>query len=193
VPWPAARTLWLARFGRVADWIVQSELKRQNIATPFAFEEVAQGILMLPSVATTLKGRADRIDVDDAGHAIVYDYKTGPPPTGKQQKHFNKQLLLEAAMIEEGAFHAVGPRAVRAATFIGIGSTPEEKNAPLEEEPPQQVIAQLVSLFASYLKEDQGYPSRRAMDLDTAERDYDQLARVGEWDSSDDPVREVLK
>ena len=193
VPWPAARTLWLARFGRVADWIVQSELKRQNIATPFAFEEVAQGILMLPSVATTLKGRADRIDVDDAGHAIVYDYKTGPPPTGKQQKHFNKQLLLEAAMIEEGAFHAVGPRAVRAATFIGIGSTPEEKNAPLEEEPPQQVIAQLVSLFASYLKEDQGYPSRRAMDLDTAERDYDQLARVGEWDSSDDPVREALK
>jgi len=193
VPWPAARVLWLARFGRAADWIVQSEARRQNIATPFAFEEAAQGCLVLPGVATTLKGRADRIDIDDAGRAIVYDYKTGSPPTQKQQKHFNKQLLIEAAMIEEGAFEAVGPRAVRAATFIGIGSKPEEKNAPLEAEPPQQVIARLVSLFAAYLKEDQGYPSRRAMDLETAERDYDQLARVGEWDGSDDPVREVLK
>lgn len=192
VPWPAARALWLARFGRAAQWIVDTEVIRQSIATPVAFEDTAIGRLILPSIGTTLEGRADRIDVDDAGQVILYDYKTGSPPTKDQQKHFDKQLLIEAAMVEEGAFEALGPRIVRGAQFIGIGSNPKTEDAAIADEPTQQVMAELVSLLGAYLEPDKGYTSRRALYEDRQARDYDQLARFGEWDVTDEPHPEVL-
>ena len=192
VPWPAARSLWFARFERAASWIVETEHIRQSIATPTLFEEDAIGRLTLPSIATTLEGRADRIDVDPSGDVIVYDYKTGKPPAKKQQTHFDKQLLIEAAMVEQGGFKKLGPRGVRAAQFIGLGSTPSTEDAPIADEPGHKVLAELVGLLSAYLEGDKGYASRRAIEKDTYERDYDQLARFGEWDVSASPEPEVL-
>ncbi|MEL6450919.1 MAG: double-strand break repair protein AddB [Pseudomonadota bacterium] len=193
VPWPAARALWLARFQRAAQWIVDTEAVRQTRATPTLFENAAQGRLTLAPIATTLEGRADRVDVDDTGAVILYDYKTGAPPTKDQQKHFDKQLLIEAAMVEQGGFDALGPRPVRAAQFIGLGNTPKVEDAPLDDEPPAQVIAQLIALLSAYLEGDKGYTSRRALYEDRQDRDYDQLARFGEWDVTDAPTPEVLE
>ncbi|WP_223421875.1 double-strand break repair protein AddB [Tateyamaria pelophila] len=192
VPWPAARILWLTRFGRAAQWIVDTEAERQSIAKPIAFEDTAKGLLTLPSIGTQLVGRADRIDMDEQGQVILYDYKTGPPPSKDRQKHFDKQLLIEAAMVEEGAFETLGSRVVRAAQFIGIGAKPTTVDAAIDEEPTRQVLAELVSLLGAYLEPDKGYTSRRALDMDTDARDYDQLARFGEWDATDDPNPEVL-
>lgn len=192
VPWPAARALWLARFGRAAPWIVETEAVRQSIATPFAFEDTAVGRLDLPSIGTAIEGRADRIDVDGDGQAILYDYKTGSPPTKDQQKHFDKQLLIEAAMVEEGGFETLGARIVRSAQFIGIGSKPKVEDASIVDEPTRQVIAELVSLLGAYLEPDKGYTSRRALYEDRQARDFDQLARFGEWDVTDEPNPEVL-
>ena len=192
VPWPAARALWLARFERAASWIVETETHRQSIATPSLFEEDAKGRLLLPSVATTLEGRADRIDIDPAGDVILYDYKSGAPPSKDKQKHFDKQLLIEAAMVEEGAFEKLGPRSVRAAQFIGLGSNSRIEDAPIDEEPGGKILAELVSLLSAYLEGDKGYASRRAMEKDADARDYDQLARFGEWDVSADAHPEVL-
>jgi RecB family exonuclease len=39
---------------------------------------------------------------------LIYDYKTGTPPSKKEQQVFDKQLLIEAAMVEEGGFKEVG-------------------------------------------------------------------------------------
>jgi double-strand break repair protein AddB len=192
VPWPAARALWLARFDRAAQWIAETEAIRQGIATPAVFENAAIGRLTMASISTTLEGRADRIDLDDNGQAILYDYKTGAPPTKDQQKHFDKQLLIEAAMVEEGAFEALGPRLVRAAQFIGIGANPKTEDAPIADEPTHQVIAELVSLLGAYLDAEKGYTSRRALYEDRQARDYDQLARFGEWDVTDEPTPETL-
>jgi double-strand break repair protein AddB len=192
VPWPAARALWLARFGRAAQWIADTEAIRQSIATPAVFENAATGRLTMPSIGTTLEGRADRIDLDENGQAILYDYKTGAPPTKDQQRHFDKQLLIEAALVEEGSFEALGPRVVRAAQFIGIGANPKTEDAPIEDEPTRQVIAELVSLLGAYLDVEKGYTSRRALYEDRQTRDYDQLARFGEWDVTDDPTPEAL-
>ncbi|WP_299045143.1 double-strand break repair protein AddB [uncultured Tateyamaria sp.] len=193
VPWPAARALWLARFERAADWIIETEQVRQALATPTLFEREATGKLDLVAIKTELVGQADRIDVDDAGTVILYDYKTGPPPTKDQQKHFDKQLLIEAAMVEEGGFATLGPRPVRAAQFIGMGSTPRIENAPLDDEPPRTVLADLVGLLSAYLEGDKGYTSRRALYEDREARDYDQLARFGEWDVTQDPFPVVLE
>ncbi len=193
VPWPAARALWLARFQRTAAWIVETEVVRQSIATPTLFENKAKGILQIPSIATTLEGRADRIDVDADARVILYDYKTGSPPTQDQQKHFDKQLLIEAAMVEQGGFAELGPCLVRGAQFIGLGTNPRTENAPLTDEPPSQVLAELVGLLGAYLEGDKGYTSRRALYEERESRDYDQLARFGEWDVTDLPVPEVLE
>lgn len=189
VPWPAARALWQARFDRVAEWFVETERDRQMRATPTLFEDEAIGRLDLPSVGMTLEGRADRIDIDEAGRAVLYDYKTGNVPTKPEQTHFNKQLLIEAAMIEAGGFSRVGPRDVLAAEFIGIGSDPKSLAAPLDEEPGAKVLSHLTALLAAYLDPDKGYTARRAFKSDRFDGPFDHLARLGEWDVTDAPVK----
>ena len=183
-PWPAARAMWLARIERVADWFIAQETKRQNYSSPVAFEKAARGKHVFEDLGFTLTGFADRIDLTDAGDALIYDYKTGTPPSKKEQKLFDKQLLIEAAMVEEGGFSEVGAASVANAIFIGLGSKPVEISAPLDEEPPAEVLAGLEELIASYLAVTQGFTSRRMVKTEEIAGDYDQLARFGEWDGT---------
>ncbi len=188
VPWPAARALWTARFQRAAEWIVATEKERQSIATPIALEAEAKGKLVMAASGITLEGRADRVDLDQSGDVILYDYKTGQPPSKDQQLYFDKQLLIEAAMIEQGGFADIGPCPVRAAQFIGLGNPPKTVDAPLGEEPPIKVLAALDALLHAYQAPDKGFTSRRAIYTEREARDYDQLARYGEWDVAEDAV-----
>ncbi len=142
---------------RVADWFIEGEQARLTRSKPVAFEDDARGLLELPDLGFTLRGVADRIDRNLSGEIQIYDYKTGNPPTDKQQKHFDKQLLIEAAMVEEGAFKKIGAAPVSRATFIGLGNKPVEIDAPLEEEPPQVVLENLRTLIAAYLDPAQGF------------------------------------
>ena len=192
VPWPAARALWLARLQRMSERFVAREAKRQSKATPTALENEAQGKLVWPDIGFSLIGRADRIDQTACGDVMLYDYKTGAVPSAKEQKYFDKQLLIEAAMIEAGAFHAVGAQRVTEAVFIGLGSKMTEVSAPLQEEPPAQTLAQLRLLIEAYLDPAKGFTARRMMQKDSYGSDYDLLSRFGEWDVTDDPVPEDL-
>lgn len=124
---------------------------------------------------------------------ILYDYKTGSPPTKAQQKSFDKQLLLEAVIAEKGGFADIPASTVIGATYIGLGSKPGETDAPLAETAPTQIWQEFEALIAAYLSPDQGFLSRRAMFKSDVVGNYDQLARYGEWDIADDPVPEVLK
>jgi double-strand break repair protein AddB len=192
VPWPAARTIWLARIARIADWFIEKERDRLATALPVAFEGDARGQLEIPSLGFTLRGIADRIDRNASGEIQIYDYKTGTPPTEKQQKHFDKQLLIEAAMVEQGAFKAIGPAPVSRATFIGLGNPPGEVDAPLEQESAHDVLENLTKLLEAYLDPEQGFTSRRMMEKAIFSGEYDHLARYGEWDASDDAAPEDL-
>ncbi|MDW3223675.1 MAG: double-strand break repair protein AddB [Paracoccaceae bacterium] len=193
VPWPAARAMWLARIDRIAQWFVDREQDRRTYSTPVAFEGQAKGKLVWPEIGFTLTARADRIDQSTDGDALLYDYKTGKPPSAKQQGTFDKQLLIEAAMIEEGAFETLGVHHVAMAIFIGLGSNPEEIPAPLDNEPPREVLTNLRKLIDTYLSAEQGFTARRMMQEDKIAGDYDLLARFGEWDATDDPIPEDLK
>jgi len=190
VPWPAARLMWLARIERIADSFLADETRRQSQGTPLAYE--IRGKAEIEPLGFTLTCMADRIDQGDQG-LLLYDYKTGTPPSKKEQTYFDKQLLLETVIAEKGGFSDVYAASVAGAYYIGLGSGAGQAAAPIDIETPAKVWAEFEDLIARYLSEEQGFLSRRAMFSDRETGDYDQLARFGEWDITDTPKVEVLQ
>lgn len=189
-PWPADQRLWFARIERFVDGFLQGEVARQAEATPSAFE--TKGKITLDGVDFTLVGKADRIDIAPDGAALIYDYKSGQPPSKPQQVHYDKQLLLEAAMIELGAFGDIGQRPVIKAEFIGLDAKTTIVPVPLDEHPPAEFWTEFTALMQKWAEPWLGYTSRRSnMKIDEMGY-YDHLARYGEWDESTPATREDL-
>lgn len=189
-PWPAMRILWRSRLAGFAPHFLEQEQMRRATSANFGTE--MRGELKLSTVPFTLTGMADRIDLTDDGQALIYDYKTGKPPSADQQKHFDKQLLLEAAMVEKGAFKALGAVRTKAAIYIGLGSDLKDVPAPLKDAPPDETLEKFERLIAKWMDPEKGYTSRRANETLTFAGDYDHLARYGEWDETHDSVAEDL-
>jgi double-strand break repair protein AddB len=191
VPWAATRALWYARIARTADWFVSGEADRLALAQPVDFEVKARAVLA--DLGFTLTAKADRIDVAADGRAYIYDYKTGLPPSPSEQRYFDKQLLLEAAMAENGDFEGLGPALVAEAVYLGLGSKPVTVAAPLQDESPTQVWEAFRALIKAYQDPTQSYTARRAMQSDKTPGDYDQLARFGEWNVTVAATAQVVK
>ena len=189
-PWPTIREQWMARMERSADQFLADEATRQALSTDHKIEEYGE-ILVAPS-GVLLTCKADRIDLTETGAALIYDYKTGAVPTEKQQLKFDKQLLLEAAMVERGAFKNLGQMTVAGAEFLGVNAAMKNVPAPLKKQPPDQVWAELETLFANWHDLPRGYTARLALFSKSDHSDYDHLSRFGEWDTSDDPEPQVL-
>ena len=185
VPWPSARRLWRARLDKIAAAFVAAEALRLTAGEPMVLEK--RGEVALTGMDFTLNAKPDRIDLLRDGRAQIYDYKSGKPPSEREQRHFNKQLLLEAAMTERGAFKALGPRDVSAVSYIRLGGEAEEKTTMMDAGLADAVWAELHLLIARYLRRDQGYSSRRAVQEGRGAGDYDQLARFGEWEDERRP------
>ncbi len=190
VAWPTARKLWLARLERISGAFLSAEVARRTDGGPIAFE--ADMKLRLDPLDFTIVGRADRIDRNRRGALSIYDYKTGAPPTKSQQSKFDKQLLIEAAMAEEGGIDGLDPTSVAQAVFIGMGGTYKEVLAPLDEEPVDKVLDELKQLISAYLEPEQGFSARRMLHKDSDIGDYDHLSRFGEWDRTAKPSPEDL-
>jgi RecB family exonuclease len=187
VPWPAARALWLSRMHRAADFFLGVEAMLGG--TPVVIEE--QGAVELTGLPFTLTAKPDRIDALPDGRVHIFDYKTGSPPNKDQQKFFDKQLLLEAAMVTRGAFKPLdGPREVEGITYIGLGASPKQDTSTPDDAILGQVWEELHHLIGEYMSPDRGYVSRRAMHGERFPGDYDHLARFGEWEMTDDPKPE---
>jgi RecB family exonuclease len=190
-PWPTIRAQWTARMDRVADQFLTAEVARQSLADDRIVE--VRGKTVIPNVGITLTCTADRIDLNDDGEVLIYDYKTGAVPTGPQQEKFDKQLLLEAAMVEKGAFTELGAKPVKTAAFIGVNPAMKVVEAPLKKQPVDQVWAELETLFANWQDLERGYTARLALFLKSDFSPYDHLSRYGEWDTSEQPVAEKLQ
>ena len=181
IAWPTARRLWRARLERAADWFLAREAERGG--SPVIMEK--QGSVPLETLDFVLTAKPDRIDILDDGRLHILDYKTGSPPSVKEQGVFEKQLLLEAAMAERGAFAQLGPSEVARITYVGLGSSPKEVMTPMTKEITDKVWDDLGKLITRYNDASQGYTARRAVFSDRIEGDYDHLARYGEWDMTD--------
>jgi RecB family exonuclease len=188
---PAMAALWRARLMAVADRLIAGETARLAAAEPVFIE--TKGRLPLTGLDFALEARPDRIDRAEDGTYAVRDYKSGTPPTLAQVRHFDKQLPLEAAMAERGAFPGLPAAPVTAMTYIALGASGSDRDIPLEDEGtrlPDRALEDLHALIAAYSARDRGYTSRRAAETVRFEGDYDHLARLGEWDLTDAPVPE---
>jgi double-strand break repair protein AddB len=194
VPFPAIRALWQARMAAVAPWFVRTERERQARAAPDPARFEISGSAALDGFDFTLTAKADRVDIDPAGRAWLYDYKTGKAPTPPEQGRFDKQLLLEAAILARGGFQEIAPRQVAGAEFLSLAPGGERAvPAPLDEAPPEVTWDQFAALIAAYADADKGYSARRALMKDSDTADHDHLSRFGEWDVSDEASTERLR
>ena len=95
------------------------------------------------------------------------------PPTPDQQRVFDKQLHLMAAIAEHGGFKEIDPAPVTIATFIGIGGSYKEQIASFGDEPLESTWKKFKELIASYQSYEQGYSARRALFSVKDFSDYD--------------------
>ena len=184
-PWPAARQFWQARLQRVLPWLLETEAGLRERAEPWMLEQKKHWDV--PGLALTLTGMADRIDRQPDNSVAIYDYKTGNLPTNKQEIAYTKQLLIEGLMARGGAF-AERPLDVARLAYIGLGSTPELREQPVDEETFAQTLAGLKTLVTHYRLRQVGFPSRRSVQDTRFDGDYDHLARLGEWDETQKAV-----
>ncbi len=188
--WPVASRMLMARIEQVAPWFIQEETKHQGNQS-FLISEI-KGQADFPEVDFTLYGRADRIDRLSDGTLLILDYKSGTPPSEKDMKYFDVQLLLEALIAEAGGFDGLEPATVTEVGHIGLGSSPKRTQHLLIDPDKQEfstasIRARFLKLIAAYDQRGRGYTSRRAMQKMRFDGDYDHLARYGEWDDSADP------
>ncbi|MCJ8140827.1 double-strand break repair protein AddB [Falsirhodobacter halotolerans] len=180
VPWPAARALWAARMDRAADFFLD---QNAGDGTPLVLDR-DRGRMTLTGLDFTLTARPDRIDRLSDGRLHIIDYKTGTPPTAKQQAVYDKQLSLTALIAAEGGF-AFGPSEVARVSYIGLGTNPKIEATEITDEFLGQEREKLHALIGRYAHAEQGYTSRRALFESRLSQDYDHLARFGEWEMQD--------
>lgn len=179
-PFPSARQLWLARLERAAGHFLRQDQKHGG--TTLRIE--SKGETPVEQTGFTLFGTPDRIDELPDGRLHLIDYKTGTPPTPAQQKVFDLQLHLAAAMAERGGFTGQ-PMEVALISYIGLGSGEKVEETPLTSAEIDAIWARFVTLVTRYMQPDTGYASRRAMFESRFPGPYDHLARYGEWDMTD--------
>ena len=184
VPWPAARAFWRARMTSIATQIARDEAGRLARGRPVVVEKAHR--LQVSGLPLSLTAKPDRIDlVDDGAVAHVYDYKSGKPPTNDEMAHFDKQLMLEAAMVAKGAFDALGPAGVEGVSYIQLGGDGETTSREFSAEAAEETWQKFIILARRYLCDGRGFTARLAMQKTTDAGDYDHLSRFGEWGAGD--------
>ncbi|PZT95193.1 MAG: double-strand break repair protein AddB [Brevundimonas sp.] len=99
-----ARERPLAR--NCARWLERFERERRERGATLLIEQSGALTFDGPAGPFTLTARADRIELDAAGAAVI-DFKTGSTPSQKQVvQGFAPQLTLTAAILAEGGFPA---------------------------------------------------------------------------------------
>ena len=186
---------WRPRLWRIAEWVADTERDRRasNALSDLATEVKGSWELAVPG-GFRLTGRADRIERRADGTLAILDYKTGAPPSQTEvEAGFAAQLLLEAAMAQDGAFPGIAGHAVELAYWHLTGGFEPGQVRPLyknrADEIADAVAAARDSLRA--LVESFDDPARPYLSQPHAGRvprfsDYGQLARVAEWDIAGD-------
>jgi ATP-dependent helicase/nuclease subunit B len=183
---PAERAFWWPRFQRLARWFIATENARRGAGTRLLDSETRGEIAFGPLTVTAV---ADRIDEIEPGGWEIIDYKTGRAPSPKELTAlFAPQLLLEAAIAEQGGFAKIGSaaRAVHLsywqANGLGEGGTVRE----IEDSDAlvRAMVAQVQSMVALFSKPSTPYAALPWPEFGPYFNDYEHLERVTEWSTT---------
>ncbi len=186
---PGIRAFWWPRYKRIASWFAARERGTTGAGRRFA-EVVGRLTMAAPGGEFVLTAKADRMDLDGGGLTIL-DYKTGVLPKAKEIDFgFSPQLPLEAAIAAAGGFEAVpaGPVA-RLEYWRLTGAEPPGIVKPLSGDPvtrADDALAGLACLIAKFDDPETPYLARPRPRWAGRYSDYEHLARLKEWTSSDD-------
>ncbi|MDZ7629582.1 MAG: double-strand break repair protein AddB [Parvularculaceae bacterium] len=184
----AERRFWSVALDDAFDWFAAFEAERRAAGASTFVER--DGRWTLPGVAPafTLTARADRIDIEPDGAALLFDYKSGKLRTENQDRTFSPQLALTAAMLAAGAFPDVGARAVSRYGYLRVvnRSANEKENSWGREgadaaEAAGAAARALRALVAAFDDPGTRYLSQPHPEFVDDYGDYDQLARRKEW------------
>lgn len=185
--YPDVIAFWWPRFERVAAWLSDEELFSKDGIARRLTEVSGELDIGAPGGPFKLRARADRIDITEAGGAIIMDYKTGQPPSGKQvASGLSPQMSLEAAIAMNGGFADTPPLNVSGLTYVRIsGGEPPGEIRPITAEPAadlaERALDGLKRRIAAFDRLETPYLPRAAVELERQQRDYDHLARHLEW------------
>lgn len=179
---PHERIFWHWRLQQIVDWFMALP---DNLQGQTSYAEAA-GQIKIGDF--TIKGKIDRIDIQQ-GNAHVIDYKTGVlPSTGFVKYGISPQLLLEAWMVQDGLMQAVPQTPVSSASLwrLPMGWQNDTRiildgeNLDMFLVQLQEKVEKIITIFNNpdtpYLCHPRGrlYPSP-----------YDHLARFQEWSTQD--------
>jgi ATP-dependent helicase/nuclease subunit B len=186
---------WRPRLRRIADWVAEREAERRQRGMR-AIAAEASGEWELPQTGGfRLRGRADRIECRADGMLAIVDYKTGEVPTEKAvAAGFRPQLLLEAAMARAGAF---GPSVqgevaellywqLSGRAIAGRDLSLFAGDAAVLRRQVDAAAEGLRALIRRFDRPQQPYLARPHPQHVPRFSDYAQLARVAEWDLSEE-------
>jgi ATP-dependent helicase/nuclease subunit B len=184
---PRGKAVGWPRFLVVVRWVVAQERARRPGLVVVMAEVTGELELAAPGGPFVLNARADRLERQPDGRATVVDYKTGQLPQARDVLAGRQpQLPLEAAMVEAGAFAALGPALVAELLFWRPYGDEEggKQSAAVAKAAPAELAAAaragLEHLVAHYDRLETAYPARARPRIGPR-RDYDHLARRGEW------------
>ncbi len=192
---PRLLALWRPRLVRAAGWAAELLAERQAAGWRVLAAEV-KGEMALPG-GVTLTGKFDRIDVGEGGALAIVDYKSGQPPSNPQLRGgYATQLGLLATMAEAGVFEGVNAGTVTELAYWRLGGgarepgkpknafIPKDKDRPWAQDGDAGMIAfcwaQLDRAIDTYLLADAPFMAKLHPEFATG-KDFDQLARVDEW------------
>ncbi len=195
---PALSSWWRPRLHRIADWVLEQESWRHVGRLPcHSHTEISLNYTLrdLPGGDFHITGRADRIDLwEEPGRdprGRILDYKTGTPPSSRDVvEGWASQLVLEAALLAEGAFEGLPAAETETLTYwkLSGGETPgDEMVIPSSRakvtlgELVGPALEQLRTLLTDYDSPSRPYRSQPWAGREARYSDYTQLARVAEW------------
>ena len=186
-----ARETPLAR--NCAVWLAGWERERRSRGATLLIEQTGQMTFAAPFGLFTLTAKADRIELDAVGAAVI-DFKTGSTPSAKQvAQGFAPQLTLTAAILAAGGFPGAPATPASELLYVKVTGrkTPGEaidvgkttRNQPLTApELAERELARLIDGVAAFDDETRPYVSWAAPQfMGNFGGNYDHLARVWEW------------
>ena len=177
--------IWWPQMEKLATWFVAHDNHYRGADSQQFVETKAICHIAPKDRQIALTAKADRI-IKTGDEAHIIDYKTGVLPTKKSVALGRSiQMLVEAALLSQGGFTAIGPATPHSLSYWklkGRGTPAAEiSNVTPEGLDSEALFQAMVDVISHFEEEDAAYYSEPDPALAPKYSDYRHLARIKEW------------